>query len=218
MEIPTLPRVKIGELQTIMEGAIRICSEFEPLKPAMDTLLAISPEFNNAIIKEQASAEVKNVADEERDNRYSGLYYCSKSLIYYPFSSAEVQETAKQAWDILQDGGKGIIRLPFNEETAAIDSRIAKLRQLNLNVLQGTMFVEMLDLTDKANEKFKSMTLNYIEDKASTASAEAATHLIPQVREALEGLFMMLTTFSRFGNDEKMTIAYNEIVALLKTY
>lgn len=218
MEIPSLPRVKHGELQSIVEGAIEICSGIGVLQPAMDRLLAISPAFKDAVLKIQASAEDKAGADYGRDFIYTGAYYYSKSLTYFTFPNSEANEVAQQVWEIFEDEGLGIIRLPYDEESSAIDNRIAKVKKLNLSPLADTLLPKFISYTEESNEAFKKLALKFNEDKTDASIVKAATALVPAVRMALEGLFMMLTTFTEFGSDEEVLKAYNRVGTLLDSF
>lgn len=218
MEIISLPRLRLAELQSLTEATTAICApikEVEVQKQQVDKEFVV---FKEAVLKKQAGGEIKKAVDKIRDRYNSGFFFNIKAETYYPYTNEAAIKTVKQLKDLSVKYGFKINRLPFNEETAAIDNCLEEAEKIDLDSLTNKAVGRWISLIKKANQDFKNVAKEYVEESTAMASLESASAVAPELIYALEELFLQLFSVIRVSPSDTLKKAYNELVTLVDSY
>lgn len=218
MEIIRLPRIKIAELQTLCELSLAICTPFtnEELKKQIQLVEKEFDAFKKGILKNQAKT-LKKITDKERDGYISGLFFDIKAETYYPYTDKAAIETVNRLKELSKKYGIKINGLPFNEETAAIDNCMAEAEAIDLKPLNSNI-ARWIPLIKDANQRFKGVTKEFVEESTSVSSLESASAVAPDLIDALEDLFIQFFSVIRVSPNDKLEKAYSELETLVDSY
>ena len=114
------------------------------------------------------------LADDERDNVYTGFTGSLRSMTRFP--DAIIEQSAAKLLLITDKYGEGVARLPQREETGVIKNIIAELRtNENTILLQNTGLFIWLDKLEQANNKFDTLYVNRNEKESEFISGLTRT-------------------------------------------
>ena len=109
------------------------------------------------------------LADDERDNVYTGFTGSLRSLTRFP--DGGIAQSATKLLLITDKYGAGVARLPQRQETGVIKNIIAELRMSkNIMLLQNTGLAMWLDKLEQANNEFDNLYVNRNEKEAEFIS------------------------------------------------
>ena len=217
MEIITLPRLRIAELQSLTEATLKIC---EPLTEVEEQKQQVEKEFvpfKEGVLKSKAVAE-KTVVDKVRDRYNSGFFFDIKAETYYPYTDKAAIETVNKLKALSKKYGTKINRLPFNEETAAVDNCMADADKIDLSPLTSQAIGRWIPLIKEANQHFKEVAKEFVEDSTAVASLESATAVAPGLVDAIEELLIQIFSVIRVTPSDALKKAYSELDTLVNSY
>jgi len=217
MELINLPRLRNKELQSVAESTLLICATITEVQPALTKVDTQLEAFKQGMLKEQASAADKSELDKQRDRLLSGFMQNLKTERYFPHQDSDKVKALNSALPIAEKYGTQITRLPYNEETAAIDNLIAEWKQLNTDLLDEGI-TRWIPLIETVNNNFKSASHSYISSQAQADSAHSASELAPALRTSLEGVYTLLFAHTKITASEPILKAYRELEQLIKGY
>lgn len=218
MEIITLPRLRLAELQSLSEAAASICApikEIEKEKLVFDKEFAV---FKEAVMKKQAKGEIKKAVDKVRDHYNSGFFFDIKAESFFPYTDEAAIEIVNQLKKLSEKYGFKINSLPFNEETAAIDNCMEEAEKIDLSPLASNDIGRWIPLIKEANQEFKDVSKSFVEESTAAASLESASAVAPELVHALEELFIQLFSIIRVAPTDELKKAYSELKTLVDSY
>nr|WP_319401004.1 DUF6261 family protein [uncultured Carboxylicivirga sp.] len=210
MELINLPRLRNKQLQTVAEDTIRICQPLTEVQPALLKVKATLDRFKLGMIKGQVSATEKVSLDRVRDRLVSGFIHDLKAEFYFPHSD-EDKKTLTEVNQIIKKHGSSIVRLPQNEETAAIDNLLFELKQLNQSVFEGNGLSRWLPLIEDANAAYKNAAGEFVDEKADAALVMSASMVAMELTVSLENLYTLLFAHAKVSDNESIHSAYSKI-------
>ncbi|TAJ06852.1 hypothetical protein DMA11_22360 [Marinilabiliaceae bacterium JC017] len=217
MELISLPRLRVKELQTVGEKSLSICAgiiEVEPAARKVETILEV---YKKGVRKDQASAGEKKGLDKIRDRFVSGFTADLNAEMYFPHVDPVTVEALNRLQDLTQKYGTKITRLPYSEETAAVDNLLADLKEIDTQALDFKV-ARWVPLIEKANNDFKAADDAYIDEKVRADQTDAATSQAPELIEALENLYKLLFAHVQITGTEPILTAYAKLETLVKSY
>lgn len=218
MELITVPRLRIGELQALTENALKICKPLAELKEEATIVEANLKQLTASIMKEKASSADRQELDRTRDKLITGLFLCLQSDSCYPYADDQKAELAEKLLELDKKYGLKIKRIPMGEETATIDNLLSELNTIGAKALEQSGANRWINLLKKANEEFKTSDLSYIASKASSATIEAPTIVAPVLSDSIERLCLKVFSYAQVSKNEAYTKAYAELTQLVESY
>jgi DNA repair exonuclease SbcCD ATPase subunit len=218
MEIITLPRLKIAELQSLTASTLKIC---EPLTEVDEQIQKVETEFTSfkeGMLKNIATANGKKTIDKERDRYNSGFFFDIRSQMYYPYEDPAAQSAVDKLKELSKKYGSKINKLPFNEETAAIDNCMAEAEAIDLTPLSNTSIARWIPIIKDANQRFKDVANEFVEKSAAAASLESASAAAPELVHAIEQLYLQIFALLRVNPNHNLIKAYSELGELVDSY
>ena len=218
MDIIRLPRLRISELQTLTESALKIC---EPLTEVAEFRQKVEDEFANfkeGVLKNYVTTEAKATIDKERDRYNSGFCYEIKAEFNYPYEDTAAIETVKSLRAHYKKYGFKVNRLPLNEETAALDNSMEEAEAIDLTPLANAAIGRWIPLIKEANQRFKVVIGEIIEDSAEAAQLESASVLAPGLVVAIESLIVQIFSAIHIAPTDALAKAYTELDTLVDSY
>lgn len=218
MEMIHVPRLRMNELQTLSESSLSITGAIPEVANERQKVETELTAFKEGMLKSQASAEGKRTIDKERDRYVSGLAYNIKAERFYPYTEEESINTVNEL--LKQNSKYGIksSRLPVNEQTATVDNWIDELEALDLSKLNNTAISRWVELLKDANQRFKEVAGEFIEENAEAGTLESASSVAPELTNALEQLYIQLFALIRVSPSDTLTKAYSELEILIDSY
>ncbi len=174
--------------------------------------------FKEGALKKQAGATVKKTVDKKRDRYNSGFFLDIKAESYYPYTEKAALETVKQLNSLSKKYGTKINRLPFNEETAAIDNCIEEAEKIDLSPLANSAIGRWIPLLKEANQQFKEVSKEYVKESTAVAALESATAVAPELTNNLEELFIQFFSIIRVSPTDALKKAHNELETMVNAY
>ena len=217
MEIITLPRLKIAELQSLTETSLKICAPLAEVEEQKQKVEKEFATFKEGVLKNQAKTE-KNTIDKERDRYNSGFFLDIRAETYYPYTDKAAIETVKKLKALSKKYGIKINYLPFNEETAAIDNCLEEADKIDLSPLANSAVARWIPLIKEANQRFKEVAKGFVEESTAVASLESAGAVAPGLIHALEDLFIQIFSVIRVSPTDALKKAYSELETLVDSY
>ena len=218
MEILTLPRLKIAELQTLTEAVLKICAPLTEVPKEKQEIEKEFAHFKEGVLKNLAPADDKRTIDKERDRYNSGFFADIRAETYYPYNDAAAKNTVNKLKGLAEKYGTKINRLPFNEETAVIDNCIEEAGAIDLSPLVVPAVERWIPLLKDVNQRFKDATKEYVEESAAAANLESASAAAPGLYHAIEELFIQIFSVIRTTPNDALVKAYNELETLVDSY
>ena len=218
MEIIDLPRLRIAELQTLTESTIAICSPFSEVGEQLTEVNKEFTVFKEGVLKKQAGAETKSAVDKIRDRYNSGFFLDIKAETYYPYTDKAAIATVKKLKELSKKYGIKINKLPYNEETAALDNCMEEAEKIDLGPLMSKDVGRWIPLIKEANQDFKNVAKEFVEESTAVASLESASAAAPALIHALEELIIQLFSVIRVAPTDALKKAYNELETLVDSY
>lgn len=217
MEIITLPRLKNAELQSITETSLKICAPIKEIEEQKKQVEKEFAAFKEGAQKNKTKAE-KKIIDDNRDDLISGLFFNIKSETYYPYTDKAANETIVQLKELSKKYGTKINRLPYNEETAAIDNCIEEVEKIDLSTLESPSITRWIPMLKDANQRFKEVTKEFVEDSTAATKLASATSSAPNLIHAVEELFIQLFALIRVSPTDELKKTYSELQTLVDSY
>jgi len=217
MEIINLPRLRVNQLQTLCENSLQICEPLTEIAQAVNNVKTARDAFSAGMLKDHAASGKKEL-DTVRDTLVSGFIKAVRAEQLFPHSDETAKTALKAMVLAVNKYGKNISRLPYDEESAAIDNLVADVEATDLTPLDGTGLTRWIAPLKTANSQFKATVQEYVSDLAEVSQTEAAYTLAPALVDALEGMFTMLFAHIKINPTEQLTMAYAELEQLVNSY
>ena len=217
MEIITLPRLRIAELQSLTEATLKIC---EPLAEVDKQKKQVEKEFvpfKEGVLKSKAVAE-KTAVDKVRDRYNSGFFFDIKAETYYPYTDKTAIETVNKLKALSKKYGFKINRLPYNEETAAVDNCMEEVDKIDLSLLTSPAIGRWIPLIKEVNQRFKDIAKEFVEESTAVATLESASATAPGLIQAIEELLIQIFSVIRVRPNDALKKAYSELETLVNSY
>lgn len=215
MDIISIPQLKLGQLQSLTESSLSITEPITAIASERQKVQDSFKEFLAGMKKDGTSSEKKTL-DKTRDNLLSGFFFSVKAEEYFPNTDTATTASHKQLLEITDSYGLKITRLPYDEETAAIDNLISRVEALDLTGLEHIS--RWIALIKTANENFKEASKDYLEQKVDSDLVDSATETAPELLAELENLYTMLFANAKVSSDDAQIRAYSELSELVNTY
>jgi hypothetical protein len=218
MDIIKLPRLRISELQALTASALTICEPLAEIEEQRQTVETEFANFKEGVLKNHVSAEVKTTLDKERDRYNSGFCYELKAEFSYPYTDGNAIETINKLKALYKKYGFKINRLRMNEETAALDNCMKEAEGIDLTPLTNQAIARWIPLIKDANQRFKKVADDIIEENAIAAQMESASSVAPGLTNALESLFVQIFSAIHIAPSDALKKAYTELETLADSY
>jgi hypothetical protein len=218
MELISLPRLRVNQLQSVSERSLEICSSLTEMQPSTEKVKITLDEFVKGMLKEQASAKEKKELDLTRDRLVSGFLRHVQSEQLFPHNNEKLIAALQQLVMVVNKYGTKINRLSYEEESVAIDNMLADLDQIDLTPLQDTGIPRWLTPLEQSNNAFKSASGEYITDSVEASLTNSASTSAPALIDALEGMYSMLYAHIKINPSEALKKAYLEIQTYLASF
>ncbi|MDF1548749.1 MAG: DUF6261 family protein [Bacteroidales bacterium] len=217
MEIITLPRLRIAELQSLTEATLKICTPLTEVEEQKQQVEKEFTPFKEGVLKNKARAEKKTV-DKERDRYSSGFFFDIKAETYYPYTDKAAIETVNKLKALSKKYGIKINGLPYNEETAAIDNCMEEAEKIDLSPLTSPAIGRWIPLIKEVNLRFKDMANDFVEESTAVATLESASAVAPELIHAIEELIIQIFSVIRVSPTDALKKAYSELETLVDSY
>lgn len=218
MNLISLPTLRHNQLQSVCENSIKICAGITELDGILSHVTNAFQPFKNGMIKVQASGSSKKEIDTERDNLTTGFLRAIAAEQQFPHTDSATIESLKNLATKANKYSMKITRLPFNEETAAIDNFMADIKPLDLTPLNNSGLTRWIPLIETANKAFKEAAVLYIKDSAQSHTIASATDTAPALIDALEGLYAMLFALIKVNANATHIKSYLQLQTLVDSY
>jgi len=215
MEIISIPQLKLSQLQHLAEDSLRITASIALLSDQRGQVKSAFDVFVAGMKKDNATSNRKTL-DRTRDQLVSGFFFAIKAEEYHPYTDAGVIGKIDTLRKIAEEYGFKINKLPYDEETVAIDNMIARVEALKLTEMKHLS--RWIPLIREANQNFKSASGDYFDQRMKAAATESATEAAPELLVALENLYTMLFAHATVKADELLIKAYQQLSALVHEY
>jgi len=218
MELISLPRLRLKELQTMAENTLLICAPIEEVSSATQKVKNTLDTFKRSMLKDQASAATKLELDKTRDRLVSGFKQDVRAEQYYPHQEVATIETLENVRQVMDKYGPHLTKLTYSEESAAIDNMLTELKQVDTLALEGTGIDRWIPLIENANNAFKNAASNYVSQSAKAMETQAATTLVPALMASLDELYTLLFAHVKITQSDQLKTAYAELEELVDAY
>lgn len=215
MKLITVPQLRLGQLQTLTEQTIKLTEPIGQLSPWLADVQAAFKPFLTGMLKDPAGSDKKTL-DKTRDQYLSGFFLNVKSESYYPHEDATMQEVVQKLLRVTEKYGFKINKLPYDEETAAIDNLLAELGSMELSGIPH--LARWIGKIKAANESFKAASKDYLETYVKNSTTESASVAAPALTVALEDLYTMLFAHAKVAADQELVNVYQKLSELVDTY
>ncbi len=215
MDIISIPKLKLGQLQSLTESTLQIT---EPIAAIASVRLEVETAFKTFVtgMKKEGATSDKKALDTTRDNLTSGFFLSVKAEEYHPNDDPAIRETMSELRKLAVDPGFRVTKLPYAEETAALDNLVARLKELDLSPLPHLL--RWVTLIETANENFKKGSQAYLEELVDEASVDSASEISTELLQQLENLYTMLFAHAKVSGEEPMIRAYAELSELVNSF
>ncbi len=215
MDIISIPQLKLGQLQSLTESSLSITASLTAVVVERQKVEDAFNTFLEGMKKEGANSD-KSTLDKTRDNLLAGFFFSVKAEEYFPNGDESVAAALKQLRELTESYGFKITRLPYDEETSAIDNLISRVEAIDLTTLGHV--ARWLELIKTANENFKEASKDYLEQRVDSAALDSASEAAPVLLTQLENLYTMLFANAKVSVDDAQIRAYSELSELVNTY
>lgn len=214
MELITLPKMRINQMQAFAEKCITICKPFKALAPAIKAVENVYESFVESMQKDKASEYDKKEFDRKRDAILTGFYGAIRSEKNFPHTDSNAIETLETLVDAAFKYGTKVSKLSYDEETATIDNILSEVKNLDLSALKDTGLSRWIPLLEQTNKDFKDVASKFAKDSSNAAVISAAVKKAPELEVTLEKLFALMFSHITISQHANMIKAYNEISLL----
>ena len=215
LEMLSVPRVRVAELQSLAEHALMICSRHGQLQAATEKVHTELNEYRAGMQRKPASAAVKADLDKVRDRLITGLFFRIRAEENFPHESPEAKVHLANLSALKKKYHASITSLPLDEETAAVDNLLAELKTMNIAQFANGRVQMWWPLIMDANNKFKTAAQGYVADSAEAAGKSSASAKAPQLIAAMNAMFTMMYAFTQVSGDAALLKSYSELQVLL---
>ena len=215
MEIISIPQLRLGQLQTLADKSLEIT---QPIALVAEAHAAAKGAYDRFLIgmQKEAAASDKKTLDKTRDAQVSGFMFGIKAETYFPHSEETVKTALKKLMQLTGDYGFKINKLPYDEETAAIDNLLAEAKAVDYTGLEHLS--RWLPEIEKANAGFKEASNDYLESLLESSATDAASAAAPDLITALEDLYTLIFAHARVTGTEELTSTYQKLSTLVDTF
>jgi len=218
MEMITLPPLRNKELQTFTVEAKKISKIVSLLAPSIQKVEDAETLFVEAMLKDKSTNVSKRDLDRTRDSYFSGMLQAIKSERIFPIAEVDKKNALDAVWNIILKHGTDIARLPYNEETAALDNLFIDINALESLSLVSEGITKWFPVVQAANDTFKVASEEFISESALISDTDSATKVAPLLREALQDLLIDLFSYTRVEKTDELKTAYAKMSALVNSY
>lgn len=192
MKLIILPRLRLAQLQTVSENTLTITEETAELAVnRQDVENAFTP-FLAGMLKDKTTAEKKRELDLRRDKRTSGFFNALYAEEDFDHNDPVILKSLGDLLKVANKYGPGIIKLPRDEETAAIDNLLGDIGQIDITLLLETGLTRWIPKIKAENEAYRVAAAKYITNSVLAEASKAASVLAPALEDELEKLYKKL--------------------------
>jgi hypothetical protein len=215
MKLFTLPGLRLGQLQTVGDSSIKICTDFTELAPELAKVKASFADFKDGMSRDKTTAEIKRALDVSRDHKVSGFSNVVFEEKKFPNKDEAILSSHKDLLKIVNNYGRKITRLSRAEETAAIDNMLADIAKIDFTPLIPTGIPRWIPEIAFANEEFKKGAAAYIDGSTEDDAIKSASDLAPALEQDLNELYAMLYATIKRTPSEELKKAYAKLEKLI---
>jgi len=215
MKLITLPRLRMAQLQMLVENVLNICSNLTEIKKEVKNVKSNFEDFKEGMLKRRPTSEDKKGLDKIRDNMVTAFTQSINAETYFPHKEPEALDNLKKLTDIVHKYGTKINKLPYNEETSVVDNMIAEAEEVNYSALGNGSISRWIPLLKEANQNFKDLVSENIEESAEALGTDTASELAPDLTNAVEKLFTMIFSHINVSGNEALRKAHVELEQLV---
>jgi uncharacterized cupin superfamily protein len=202
----------------VADGTIEICENIPELTEPLEEVKTVLNPFKEGMRKANVYSTERNLKDKVRDNFTSAFMQCAKGEKDFPYENDEVISAVEGLAAVLEKYSAKVTKLPLDEETAALDNMLAEVDKLNLTALEGRDILRWPAIIKEANEEFKSVSGNFIEDNVQANEILAASKIAPQLRSEIEKLYVKLFSLINIHANEEHIKAYAQLQEIVKSF
>ncbi len=192
MKLIKLPRLRLAQLQIISESTLTMTEKTAELAVSRQNVENAFTPFVTGMLKDKASAEKKRELDQSRDNRTSGFFAALYAEENFDHKDPVILKSLTDLLKVANKYGPGIIKLPRDEETAAIDNLLGDIGQIDITPLLETGITRWIPKIEAENEAYRVAAAKYITDSVLAEASKAASVLAPALEDELELLYKKL--------------------------
>lgn len=215
MKLIEIPRLRLAQLQTLCELSIAICKSIVEVATILLKVESLFQTFQTAMLKVKASASEKQGLDHTRDDLLSGFLHAVYGENKFPHEDETIAKSRDELVKVADKHDFKIIRLPNDEETAAIHNLLADIAKLDITPLVPTGLTRWIPLIETANNNYKVATKDYISGTTEVAATQWANKLAPELKDELEELYATLFGAIKMGPTDQLRKAYAELETLV---
>ena len=204
----TLPRLRLNQLQSLCETALRVCNPLPGLEVPCEQLQQRYGQFKQSLEKSLVNSS-REAFDVSRDRTISGFEFHVKALRYFPNNSEAVNSALAQLEQLLSQHDPDMRSLPFDEESAAIDNYVADLKKFDFSPLADTQLERWVSAIENENQAFKQASEAWANHKVELEKMASPSAIAPELRRLLSNLFTVLVAMRLIqSGDEALQNAY----------
>ena len=215
MELIKVPRLRLTLLQTLSESSISMCKGIAVLSKALRPVITVFASFKKAMVKDKTSAKEKQRLDFNRDEFLTGFHGAVKSELKFQYTDPVMIKVREELWNVVKKYGIGIKRLPFDEETAAIDNMLSDIAENDITSLASTGLLRWIPKIEKANKEYMEASSEFITDLTKAAATRAATLQAPELEDALEKFYATIFAQIIVSPSDELKKVYGELETLV---
>lgn len=216
MDIINIPQLRLGQLQALTESSLKIAQPLTVLEDAVARVQTTFEVFKAGMQKDQASSD-KKLLDQKRDKLISGFLMAIKAEDNFYHTDPVATDTQAALKKVMKPYTSKIIRLPYDEQTAAVDNMIEEVETVALSTLPH--LARWISPIKEANKQFKDAAKDFLEDTVSSSQIVPASQVALELKRALENMYTILFAHAKLNqNDPTLTTAYQELTALVDSY
>lgn len=217
LELISVPRVRVAQLQSLAENALSICSRHGQLQTAIENVRVQLNIFKAGMQRQTASAAEKSELDKVRDRLATGLFHQIRSEECFPYITVEDKAHIAHLSALAKKYSTVITRLPLEEKTASMDNLLSELQSMDFTQFAKGQIMVWMSLIQDANNKYKAAAQEYIADTVETSSIPSATAKAPQLIAVLNTLFSMMYAHTQISGDVALLKSYSELQMLINS-
>jgi hypothetical protein len=218
IELLKLPRLRNAQLQVAANGTIEHCKQFSELKEKLEEVNRFFEPFKEGMRKASVIGTERKQKDKVRDDYTSALMNCTIAEKLIPTDDEQVIAALENLTAVLDKYSFSVTRLPLDEETAELDNMLAEIDRLDLSALEGRDILRWPVLIKAANEDFKVVSGDFIEDNVEAKEILAASKIAPDLSHALDKVYVKLFSLINVHEKEEHIKSYLQIQEIIKSF
>ena len=211
MSVKPLSRLRLNELQTVVENTLKICEGIPELARPIAAIKTLFAEFKLGMNKAAVTSE-RAVYDDKRDHAFSGFKAQLRADLMYPGYDEAAIKILLALKAVVAQHDNNLVDMRYDEQTAALENFLKDARAISLGPFADTQLLRWIELIEQENSAFKRVSEEWVKNNVNFSQVESATKQAPRLRKQLDNLVSMLAlNVNYYPEDENLKQAYHQV-------